>query len=137
MSPEELKEWRKAAGLSQTELGSRIGLSLRQVQEIESGNTPLRTGHQLAVDMASMILANEQQDGSKMTMTALKVFTALEPCVTPEVRARIDFEGVRPVLSNIEVGLISSIENAVGAKLSDAQILKIVSDHRSSYQPPR
>jgi hypothetical protein len=52
----------------------------------------LRTDQQLAVDMASMILAlnGDRQSALVLTDTALRVFLAVEPLVTEEVRDRVN-----------------------------------------------
>jgi transcriptional regulator with XRE-family HTH domain len=49
MTPDELKKLRKDAGLSQTDLAERLGMSLRSIQDLESGATPIREIHRLAI----------------------------------------------------------------------------------------
>ncbi len=48
---------RKTFGLTQTEWGSSLGLSLRAVQEIENGSTKLRELHVLAAERAALKIA--------------------------------------------------------------------------------
>lgn len=50
-------------------------------------------------------------------------------------RPRIDFEGVKPVLTDSEWGWIRTFENTLGQKLTDHQILKIVGDLRALEAP--
>ena len=49
LTPENLKLLRKGLGLSQTEMGDAIGLSLRAYQDLESGRAELRKLHELAI----------------------------------------------------------------------------------------
>jgi transcriptional regulator with XRE-family HTH domain len=62
MTIEELVALRKRLGLTQTEMGERIGLKLRSLQEIESGKTPLRPSHALAAERVALALAVERGD---------------------------------------------------------------------------
>lgn len=62
MTAEELIALRKSLGLTQAELGERIGLALRSIQEIESGKTPVRPSHALAAERIALALAVERKD---------------------------------------------------------------------------
>lgn len=70
MSPDELREWRRAADLTQAELAELLDMSLRAVQDLESGKTPLRRLHVLAIDSASALLAIRENDLTKATKGA-------------------------------------------------------------------
>jgi transcriptional regulator with XRE-family HTH domain len=71
MSGEPFKDTRTRAGLTQAEMAGRLGMSLRGYQELEGGATPMREMHRLAMDMASLALANERGDYRLATATAL------------------------------------------------------------------
>jgi transcriptional regulator with XRE-family HTH domain len=62
MTAEEMTALRKSLGLTQAEMGERIGLALRSVQEIESGKTPLRLSHALAAERIALGLAVERKE---------------------------------------------------------------------------
>lgn len=113
MTGDELKIWRNAAGLTQTELAGWMGCSLRTVQEMEKSADHLRTDQQLALDFASMNIALDRRDAGKLTMTALKTWLALEGWITPADRARVDFDGVF-VMSQHENDLVESWARAMG-----------------------
>lgn len=55
MTPGDLKKLRKAAGLSQTDLGNRLGMSLRGIQALESGESTIRELHRLALIGAGLL----------------------------------------------------------------------------------
>lgn len=49
MTGDDLKKLRTAAGLTQGQLAERLGMSLRSVQELEGGGSPIRELHRLAL----------------------------------------------------------------------------------------
>jgi DNA-binding XRE family transcriptional regulator len=56
---EGLKELRRTCKLSQGEMAARLGLSLRAYQDIETGASPYRKLHRLAVERLALELAVE------------------------------------------------------------------------------
>lgn len=60
MTKEDFVALRKSLGLTQTELGERIGLGLRALQDIEAGKTPVRPSHALAAERVALALAVER-----------------------------------------------------------------------------
>ena len=70
MTPSVFRESRKLIGLSQTALADRLGLSLRQVRNLETGDSPIKGVHELALRWIAMEEANlnlpyEYQDNLK------------------------------------------------------------------------
>jgi transcriptional regulator with XRE-family HTH domain len=61
MSPDELKKLRKDAGLTQTELAERLGMSLRGVQELETRPGAIRPIHELALKGLSLTAASSSE----------------------------------------------------------------------------
>lgn len=57
MTRDEFIEARKAMGMTQTALAERLGMSMRQVQNIESGAGELRIVHALAMERVSLAVA--------------------------------------------------------------------------------
>lgn len=49
VTPVVFAESRKKLGLSQTELGDRLGLSLRQIRNLEKGDSPIKPLHEFAL----------------------------------------------------------------------------------------
>lgn len=49
-SSQNFKALRTQLGLTQAELGERLGLTERQVRNLESGKTPVKAHHQLAIE---------------------------------------------------------------------------------------
>src|SRR5712671_5997665 len=62
MTPDELVAFRKNAEMTQAGLAELIGLSLRGYQELESGNTPIRPLHVLAIERAAEKIAVASKD---------------------------------------------------------------------------
>ena len=66
MTPAVFKESRKRIGLTQSALADRLGVTLRQVQNLESGHSPIKGLHELslrwiAMDEAHLDLPHEYQ----------------------------------------------------------------------------
>lgn len=49
MTPTVFKESRKKLDLSQTELGDLLGMSLRQIRNLEKGESPIKPLHEYAL----------------------------------------------------------------------------------------
>jgi transcriptional regulator with XRE-family HTH domain len=62
MTAAELLAYREAAGITQTELADRIGLTSRPYQDIEGGRTKVQRRHVLAFERAALALALERGD---------------------------------------------------------------------------
>lgn len=131
MTSDDLKNWRKAAGLTQSGLAALIGLSLRAVQEIEAAPEPLRPIHQLAVDMGSMHLAAERRTADVLTDSALRVFLGLEPLVTDEQRAAVLSPANAPALNAAEQAHVDLMEQVAGRKLTGTELRDYVTKLRT------
>lgn len=64
---ESLKEYRQRVGLTQTQMAERMGMKLKQYQEVENGRAPLLARHQMLLDRASLGLAYERNDLGLLT----------------------------------------------------------------------
>lgn len=62
MTPTDLRDWRNRADLSQGQLAVMMGLNLRQYQNIESGEAPLRAIHLNSLEHLSLKLAVDRKD---------------------------------------------------------------------------
>ena len=126
MSREPLRETRARAGITQNEMATRLGLSLRQYQDLEGGAAPLRELHTLAQDMASMNLALDPEHGTHvLTPTAVKVIDALASRIRPEDRARAGIlQDIRSTLSDVEVRFVQEFEDLQrgGLPMSDGEL---------------
>ncbi|PZQ55222.1 MAG: hypothetical protein DI570_22280, partial [Phenylobacterium zucineum] len=120
MTPNEMRAWRKHAGLSQTDLGELIGLSLRQVQDIEAGKAQLRESHIMAINYASLTLAQLEGDGRYITPPALKLVVEVEKLITPAMRAFA--ANGEPLMSPHERILVNAWATAAGRPPSDEQV---------------
>lgn len=49
MTPEVFRKSREIIGLSQSVLGDRLGLSLRQIRNLETGVSPIKGVHEFAL----------------------------------------------------------------------------------------
>lgn len=89
MTGAELQALRKAMGLTQTELGARMGLSLRAIQDIEAKPTEqARKLHELAIERIALTIAVERGD------------SALAPeTIRAEAAALAKVEGLEPSAS--------------------------------------
>lgn len=65
MTSEEFIAARKAMGLNQLELGEKLGMSRRQVQNIEADSSNLRRVHALAMERLSLSHAVQTGDWQK------------------------------------------------------------------------
>lgn len=129
MNGDELRLWRAAAGMTQQGLATRLGCSLRTIQQMEKAEE-LRPEQLLAVDMVSMLLATELGRACVLTDTALKVWLAVETYITPHDRARPDFAGVL-VLKPHEESLIDSWVRALGEQPTRDQVRAFILNLRA------
>ncbi|MFT4015142.1 MAG: helix-turn-helix transcriptional regulator [Paracoccus sp. (in: a-proteobacteria)] len=57
MTREEFIEARKAMGMTQTDVAEQMGMSLRQIQNIETGAGDMRRVHSLAMERITLAFA--------------------------------------------------------------------------------
>lgn len=72
MSVAELLALRKALGLTQTEMGRAIGLSIRTYNAIETGATKIRTLHVLAAERVALTYAAERRQADFLPAEVLQ-----------------------------------------------------------------
>lgn len=121
---EPLKAWRARVGISQEGTAQRMGLSLRQFQEIEAKDGEVRDLHVYAHDMASMHMAlDSRYDTSALTPTAVKLVSALASRLTHGdlVRGGVVY-GARAPLSQGEYDALLAYERAAGRSLSEHEV---------------
>lgn len=74
---EQFVELRKRLGYTQSELADRLGMSLRAVQDIESGKAKVRPIHSLALDRIAIVRAAFLGDATILSEEAVQDVRAL------------------------------------------------------------
>lgn len=96
MQADELKALRKAAGLSQADLGEAIGMARETIGAMERGAAPIEKRTELAVRYVTMRLpaaaANDDKDGAAADRVLASLAEALRPLLANwfEPRRRSD-----------------------------------------------
>lgn len=62
MTGEDLAKARKALGLTQAQFGERLGMGRRSIADIETGTSPVRLIHSLALERLALALAIERAE---------------------------------------------------------------------------
>lgn len=127
MNGHDLRLLRQQAGLGQAEMAQHMGLSHRQYQEVEGSGEPLRPMHVMAAGAASMALAIAKEDPGLLTLEALEAVITLAPMIRPQDRARLDFSGIRPILTEAESAQVRAVEATLGRQLTDAEVMTYLS----------
>ncbi|KAB0682023.1 helix-turn-helix domain-containing protein [Aureimonas leprariae] len=76
-TPEQFIALRKQFGYTQSTLADRLGMSLRAVQDIESGKAKVRKVHSLAMDRIAIMRAAFTGDATLLTEEAVTDVLAL------------------------------------------------------------